>query len=162
MTERNRHRLAAALIFATLSGAACAPVVAQRGYLPEQNKLDSIAIGLDTKETIVERLGTPSALASFDSQTWYYIAAIESQVAFQRPTTKSRSVVAVSFDPAGIVQEVKRYTEEDGRQIALNDRKTPTRGRELSFWEQMFGNIGRLPTGGEGEGPGGGPGGQRN
>jgi len=26
------------------------------------------------------------------------------------------------------------------------DRKTPTRGRELSVLEQIFGTIGRLPT----------------
>ena len=35
---------------------------------------------------------------------------------------------------------------EDGRYVNYVDRKTPTRGRELSVLEQVFGTIGRLPT----------------
>ena len=34
----------------------------------------------------------------------------------------------------------------DGRRVAIVDRQTPTRGRELSLLEQLLGNIGRLPA----------------
>ena len=58
----------------------------------------------------------------------------------------------------GLVSDVAEYGLEDGRVVAIADRETPTRGRELTFLEQLLGNVGRLPTeqfGGEQNLPGG-------
>jgi len=64
----------------------------------------------------------------------------------------------VEFDPKGNVAGTRRYSLKDGRVVAWVSRETPTRGRELTFLEQMFGNFGRfsnVPAAGKG-GPGGG------
>ena len=49
---------------------------------------------------------------------------------------------------------------ENGQYVNYVDRKTPTRGREVSVLEQIFGSVGRLPTdrigGGQQDVPGGG------
>jgi hypothetical protein len=37
--------------------------------------------------------------------------------------------------------------------VNLVSRVTPTRGKELNFWEQLLGNVGQLPTGIGQEGP---------
>ena len=69
-----------------------------------------------------------------------------------------RRIIAVTFDENGLVSDVAEYGLEDGRVVAIADRETPTRGRELTFLEQLLGNVGRLPTeqfGGEQNLPGG-------
>lgn len=133
---------------------ACAPVVSHRGYIPDEDKLSSISPGVDTKQTVVERLGTPSTIANFDSSVWYYVSSEEHQTAWKEPKTVERSVVAIEFDDQSKVRDVKRFSTDDSRDIRMVKRKTPTKGRELSFWEQMFGNVGRLPGSDSNEGPG--------
>jgi outer membrane protein assembly factor BamE (lipoprotein component of BamABCDE complex) len=140
------------LLVAGVAGlaAACAPIVSHRGYFPDPRKTDAIKAGVDTKETIQDRLGTPTQMATFDPNTWYYISATESLVAWHAPRIVKQSVIAIQFDADGKVKDVKRMDDVRPRQFAMVQRITATRGRTLSFWEQMFGNVGRLPGTGEG------------
>jgi hypothetical protein len=39
---------------------------------------------------------------------------------------------------------VKKLGLEDAQQVALNSNETPTAGKELGFFEQLFGNVGRF------------------
>ena len=59
-------------------------------------------------------------------------------------TVRANRDVVISAEEAGVVREVKRYAMEDGRVIDPVSRKTATRGRELGFVEQIFGNLGRF------------------
>ena len=51
---------------------------------------------------------------------------------------------AVRFDQDGIVSGIERFKMKDGKAIKPVERKTPTRGREFTVIEQLFGNIGRF------------------
>jgi outer membrane protein assembly factor BamE (lipoprotein component of BamABCDE complex) len=93
---------------------------------------------------VLERLGSPSAKATFDENTWFYMSQGVQRVAFYRPQVTRREVVALSFDEAEKVKTVNSYTLADGKVIALNGRETPTRGRELTVLEQLLGNVGRV------------------
>ena len=42
---------------------------------------------------------------------------------------------------------IKYYGLEEGKIISYVDRTTPTRGRELTVLQQLFGNLGRLGAG---------------
>jgi len=44
------------------------------------------------------------------------------------------------------VKGVGRLGIEDTRDINTVGRKTPTRGKQLGFFEQIFSNIGRFST----------------
>jgi outer membrane protein assembly factor BamE (lipoprotein component of BamABCDE complex) len=55
-----------------------------------------------------------------------------------------QNVAVVEFDDKGFVRDIRRYTLEDGVVINPVTRKTPAVGKELSFLEQIFGNIGRF------------------
>jgi outer membrane protein assembly factor BamE (lipoprotein component of BamABCDE complex) len=146
---RRGLQLSFSLTVALLVSAACAPVVSQRGYIPDQEKLDSIQVGVDDKATVEDRLGTPTNIATFDGDAWYYISSTEEQFAFFDPETTERRILAISFDAEGKVSNIEKYSLEDGQVVAMVDRETPTRGRELSFLQQMFGNIGRGIGGGD-------------
>jgi len=117
---------------------ACAPVISQRGYLPDTTGEASIRPGTDTKTTIQSRLGYASTTATFGNDSWYYISATEKQVAFFTPTVLKRQILAVYFDKNNMVTSTRRYGLEDGHIIAFDKRETPARGRELTFLQQLL------------------------
>lgn len=125
---------------------ACTPVVDRRGFLPDDAQTAEFTAGVDTKTTVLTKLGNPSQAGVFDEQVWYYISAVQSQQAFYRPRTVDRKITAVSFDEDDKVTEVRTITLADGRVVAYDDRRTPTRGREVTFLEQIFGSVGRAPV----------------
>ncbi len=134
----------AALIAALALGAtACAPIASNHGFVALDVKPAEVKVGEDTKSTVLERLGSPSAKATFDDNTWFYMTQSVQRVAFYKPRVTKRDVVAVAFDEAEKVKAVNSYSLEDGKVIALNGRETPTRGRELTILEQLLGTVGR-------------------
>jgi outer membrane protein assembly factor BamE (lipoprotein component of BamABCDE complex) len=148
----------------------CTTVVNNRGYLPDPEAERAIGVGKDTKTSVQQRLGFPSTEATFVAagDAWYYITSIEKQVAFFDPTVQSRAVLAIYFDKDGKVTDLKHYSLRDGHIVAFESRETPTKGRELTFLQQLFnatpgvplGNTNGNPNpGGGGGGPPGGGGG---
>jgi len=133
----------------------CTPVVNSRGYLPDPDAEAAIAIGKDTKTSIQQRLGFPSTTATFRGDAWYYISSIEKEIAFFSPTVESRAILAVYFDKDGKVTDIKHYTLRDGHVVAFETRETPTKGRELTFLQQLFNATPGVPLGGSSGGPGG-------
>ena len=142
----HRARLAAAVAGLALTLAACAPMVDQRGNLPDPTKLASIQPGVTTKEAVSKLLGTPSSISTFNDKTWYYISRRTEQTAFFAPQVTDQLVVAVAFDDSGVVRDVERHDLADGRPIDPSTRVTPSAGRELGFFEQLIGNLGRFNT----------------
>jgi len=148
---------------------ACNPILRTHGYVPTNDKPQSVNPETDTKSSVLASLGNPSVKSTFDEQTeedvWYYISSVRQRYAYLRPQLEDRTVTAIHFNPDGQVTEVAEYGLEDGVPVNYEDRKTPTRGREISVLEQVFGTIGRLPTdrlGGGGGPTGGGGGGAGN
>jgi len=117
---------------------ACAPVISQRGYLPDPDNEGAIKVGTDTKTSVQSRLGYASTTATFGNDSWYYISATEKQVAFFTPTVLKRQIVAVYFDKDNKVTNVRHFSLKDGHVIAFETRETPARGRELTFLQQLL------------------------
>ena len=134
---------AAALIALPLGAGACAPITSKHGFQALDVKPTDLKVGEDTKSTVLERLGSPSVRSTFDPNLWFYISQSVNEVAFYKPRVTRREVVAVAFDPDEKVKTIDRLTLKDGKVIAFNGRKTPTRGRELTILEQLLGNVGR-------------------
>ena len=117
---------------------ACAPVISQRGYMPDKEAEAAIKPGTDTKTTIQSRLGYASTTATFGNDSWYYISSTEKQVAFFTPTVLKRQVVAVYFDKGNKVTGVRHYSLRDGHVITFESRETPARGRETTFLQELL------------------------
>lgn len=159
MTKPNDTRLTArtlmvALVgFSTLVLGGCAKDINVRGNLPPEQALSQLEPGQQTRQDVQLILGTPSTISSFGDETWYYISALTSQYAFYSVEETERDVIALSFDERGILQEVKNYGLEDGEDIQVVERETPTMGREFSLIEQLIGNLGRFDRGAPEAGP---------
>lgn len=138
--------------------AACTPTVRRHGYVPESEPLTAITAGEDTRTTVLARYGNPSTAGVFEDNIWYYVTDVRSQLGFLEPESSARLIVVVEFDDEGVVSSVDSIDLDEAREVALVDRQTPTRGRELTILEQILGNVGRLPTdqlGGQDNLPGG-------
>lgn len=144
---RSQTALGPLAALALLSAAtACAPTQDRHGFVADSPEAMKIEAGVDTKATVLSRLGTPSTTGAFDQEAWYYISTELNRIAFFDPKIKERQVLAVRFGADDVVSSVETFGVEKGRVIAYNDDKTPTRGRELGLIEQIFGNIGRTPA----------------
>jgi outer membrane protein assembly factor BamE (lipoprotein component of BamABCDE complex) len=135
-----------AVLTVLLLGAACAPRQDYRGITIDQEKLDLIKVGETSEGQVNALLGSPSTISTFPDwgTVYYYISSETETVAFLAPELIDQQVLAISFDKDSRVKEIKRYGLKDGKQVAFVDRETPTRGKELTVLEQLFGNLGRF------------------
>ncbi len=123
---------------------ACAPIVGNHGFQVIDVNPKDVVVGTDTKSTVLAQLGSPSAVSTFEDNIWYYISQTTERYTYNRPQVSQRSVTAITFNETDDkVTEVRNLGLDDGRQLAMNSRETPTRGRELTILEQLLGNVGR-------------------
>lgn len=138
--------LAAILIAVGLAG--CSADIEERGELPATNDIAQIHPGTTTRADVVKLLGSPSSTGVFDPSSWYYISRKTTQVSFFDPDVLDQQVYVISFDSHGIVKSVKHKTLKDAENVPMAPGATPAPGRELTFMQQVLGNIGRFGGGG--------------
>ncbi|MBL4740437.1 MAG: outer membrane protein assembly factor BamE [Sneathiella sp.] len=135
--------------FTALAITACDPIYEEKGYRLDTDQIAKVEAGIATKDSVLETLGSPSSVATFPEQgeAWYYISRSTEHFAFLEKTVLEQNVIVIKFDENDVVSEIKNYDKADRREIEMVDRKTPTGGNELGFFEQIFGNFGRFNTG---------------
>ena len=143
--HRRTFALPALALSATCLGLmACGTGIQVRGNLPEPEDVAVIEPGVHSRQDIVDLLGSPSTVSTFQDRKWYYIGQKTQQFAFSRPEVLDRSVLVVTFDDAGYVDQTISYTLADGKQVQPVERITPTEGKDLTILQQLFGNLGRF------------------
>lgn len=126
--------------------AACEDTVVARGYQIDERRVAQIAPGTTTKRDVVRIMGTPSTVATFDDQSWYYVAQRYRQMNFFVDDLTSQDVVTVRFDDKGIVTAVDQVDIQSAQEVVPDPASTRTMGNELSLAEEFIGNIGRFNT----------------
>lgn len=139
---------AAVLVSAAVAG--CATRVAVRGNLPDSERLAEVVPGDMSREEVAEILGSPSSVTPFDSHLWLYISEKTETFAFMPPKVVERNVIMVRFNDKGVVSDVKKMDLSSSQDIKHVERITPTSGNEVTFWDQLFGNLGRFNNAGGG------------
>lgn len=134
--------VAAIVVVTALAIASCAPAVDMRGHVPNPESLALIKPGQQTRDQVLDMLGSPTAIGTFADSRWYYITRKTEQLAFYDPELVEAQVVMVEFDTAGFVKQVAHLSNDEAREIDPVDRTTPTKGRELGFFQQLLGNLG--------------------
>lgn len=143
------------VVSAALTTTACGNGRALRGYVFDAELADAIQPGVDNRASVETTLGTPTMTATFDEGTWYYISTTVRIRPIFWPDAKEHRVLVVSFNDSGVVSDVNNLGLDDMREVENVSDKTPTKGRKLNFFEQIFGSIGRFggqaPVGSDGE-----------
>jgi outer membrane protein assembly factor BamE (lipoprotein component of BamABCDE complex) len=133
---------AVAFSLAMLAVSACSPTNSFQGFQVVDQAPADVKVGTDTRDTVLARLGSPTATSTFDKNTWFYISQVSNKTAFYHPRILRRDIVAIQFDKnSQTVTALNTYTLKDGRIIAFNGRETPTRGRQITVLEQLIGSI---------------------
>lgn len=141
----------AGLALMCLSLSACTAQYQNFGYVPPQEDLDEIAIGVDTFSTVEEALGSSAAGSVLSDNSLFYVRSRVRTFAMLAPEVVDREVVAISFDTAGVVSNVERFGLERGQVVPLARRVTSSGVTDVGFLRQLIGNIGNVgPAGGLG------------
>ena len=124
--------------------AGCSRLEDSHGYVPDEDLLAEVEVGLDTKDTVARILGRPSTSGIVDDRGWYYVKSDYERFLWRAPKEVNRQVVAISFAENGQVENMERFGLENGQVVALNRRVTTSNTRGVSFLRQLFSNLGNF------------------
>lgn len=134
--------------FVAIAGlAACAPVYRNHGFVPPETDLAQVVVGQTTQDELQGLIGRPSAQGLLTGSGWYYVGSRWRHYGALEPREINREVVAVSFDPNGVVSNVERFGQERGRVVVLSRRVTEGSVTEISLIGQLLGNLGNFQAG---------------
>jgi outer membrane protein assembly factor BamE (lipoprotein component of BamABCDE complex) len=131
---------AAAVVLTT----GCEERVDVRGNAPDPKLLAELKPGVHKQRDVERRLGAPSTIATFDNEVWYYISGRVKTVSFFKPELLERKVLTIRFDKKGVIQDIQNFDATKLKAAELVERETPTKGKELTFIQQIIGNIGKF------------------
>ena len=134
-------------IAAMLVLAGCAEVIRQHGYIPNQEDLDQIVVGVDTQASVETLVGRPSTSGVLRDTAWYYAGYTVRHFGARAPQEIDRQVLAISFAGDGTVTNIERFGLEDGQVVTLSRRVTETTVRDVTFIRQIIRNFGRIDLG---------------
>ena len=155
--------LAVAMSGLVLAGG-CVPLRSHQGYIIDADLVNSVQPGVDNRASVLQTLGKPNFASQFNEGEWYYISRESRNLAYRNPQAQSQIALKITFTKSGVVQSITRTGMDQVAAITPDGNKTPTLGRQRSFFEDLFGNIGTVgagggmaPGGGDNTGGGGGP-----
>jgi outer membrane protein assembly factor BamE (lipoprotein component of BamABCDE complex) len=137
----------AACAIAALALAGCSAIYKKHGYVPTEEQLAEVVVGVDTKDSVAETIGAPTASGVLNDGGYYYVSTLMRTRGAGATKPVSRSLVAISFDSRDVVSGIERYSLEDGRVIPLERRVTSSSVEDKTFIRQLLGNLGNFNPG---------------
>tara|TARA_R110002072_G_scaffold177765_2_gene333797 strand:+ start:815 stop:1255 length:441 start_codon:yes stop_codon:yes gene_type:complete len=134
------------IIFSCLilsSTAACSPITAQRGNLLEDYQITEVKAGESTQSDVLRILGSPTTQSTFNNSVWYYLGQETEKHGILDAEVVNERIIAVTFNDQGIVDTIENLNN-DRENIPYARGKTPTHGNDLTFMQQLLGNMGRF------------------
>lgn len=144
-----RNRLASVLAALSLAVlvTACEAQYSNHGYVPPPADLNALVIGVDTRATVDDVIGAPSASGLLSDGDYYYVRSRIKEYGPRRPQVVDRKVVAISFNENDTIRNIETFGLEDGNIVPLTRRVTDSSVMGNGLLRQIFGNFGNLdPT----------------
>ncbi|ESW62076.1 MAG: hypothetical protein Q27BPR15_03140 [Rhodobacter sp. CACIA14H1] len=136
-----RMGMAGVLLFVV---AACSTIYRNHGYVPTDDELALVEVGKDTRETLTEKIGRPTAAGLLNDTGWFYVQSRWAYRGAFEPREIDRQVLAITFSEGGTVQNIERFGLEQGRVVPLSRRVTETNVKGMGIIRQLLGSFGRL------------------
>ena len=119
----------------------------------DRDALAELTPGISSRADAQSLIGSPTAKATFDDNTWIYIGQVTSTRIGRTPGIHKQQVVVLTFDQGGTLRNIRKLDKGDARDVAMAAGSTPSPGSEASFMQQLLGNVGKFTPAGL---PGGG------
>lgn len=123
---------------------ACTTQYRNHGYVPLPEDLEKIKVGVDTRDSVAEAIGTPSASGVLEAGGYYYVRSQIRHYAARAPKVIDRKLVAITFDSRGVVRNIEEFTLEDGNLVPLTRRITDNDIENPGLLKQILGNVGNI------------------
>jgi outer membrane protein assembly factor BamE (lipoprotein component of BamABCDE complex) len=123
---------------------ACAPVYRNHGYVPAPDELALVEVGVDTRETVAEKVGRPSTSGLLNDVGWFYVQSRYKNVGPREPQEVDRQVLAITFTEAGVVENISTFGLEDGQVVQISRRVTESNIKGIGFIRQLLGSLGKI------------------
>jgi outer membrane protein assembly factor BamE (lipoprotein component of BamABCDE complex) len=134
-----------------------APPPTVRGIHVDSDQLKELVPGTSTQADVTALLGSPTAHATFDDNTWLYIGERTQPRIGQTLAVLTQRVVVLTFNDRGVLEHIETRDKKNALPVSVIARTTPSPGTEASFMQQLLGNIGRfVPGTGQNQSLGGG------
>ncbi|ADO42521.1 outer membrane protein assembly factor BamE [Ketogulonicigenium vulgare] len=122
---------------------ACTPVQRNHGYIPTEDMIAGLNVG-DSRASVISAIGEPAAQSVQGQGAFYYVQSRFETFGAFAPREIDRQVLAVTFTPAGTLQNIARYGLQDGNVVILSRRVTDEQVGDMTFIRQLLGNFGRV------------------
>ena len=96
-------------VLCILALSACSPQFRNHGYVPNDEDLALITVGVDTRASVEEAVGAPAMSGVITDTATYYVQSRVRRFAWQEPEVVERQVLAISYDSAGVVTNIERF-----------------------------------------------------
>jgi outer membrane protein assembly factor BamE (lipoprotein component of BamABCDE complex) len=118
-----------------------------RGNKVDEEVLGQLVPGTSTRADVTALIGSPTAKATFDDNTWLYIGEVTRPVIAATNTVLDQQVVVLTFDGGGVLRDISRKSQGDAVPVTVVSRATPAPGNEATLLQQLLGNVGKFsPT----------------
>ena len=142
-----KHILLNLLFICSLTACSSDTFVSHCGNMPTEERIAQLQKG-QTKDEVLDILGTPSSIVSLDQNTWIYMSSDIKRVAFFKPEELNRDVLTIHFNQYNQVAEFERLDKNHGENVVISENQTQTEGSDAGFFEKYFGGVGQfLPFG---------------
>ncbi|WP_339107681.1 outer membrane protein assembly factor BamE [Thioclava sp. GXIMD4216] len=142
-----RRLMQGVALCAVIGLGACSPIYRNHGYVPTEEDLSQVQVGKTTKDDLDRLIGRPSSSGVLEGSDWYYVGSRWKRVGWGASHEIDRQVLAVSFNKAGVVSGVERYTLKDGHVVPLTHRVTEANVKGIGLIRQLLGSVGRMDAG---------------
>lgn len=135
-----------AVSLALLAITACTNIDRKHGYVPSEEDLAEIVVGVDTKDTVADLVGRPTTQGLLAGSGWFYVKSKFRTYGIRQNQEIDREVVSITFDENDVVTNIEHFGLEDGQVVAFSRRVTDSNIKGISILRQLFGNVGRIST----------------
>ena len=126
----------------------CTTQFRNQGYIPTEEEISALVVGVDTRDSVLEALGTPTTSGVLQEDQAYYVRSRFERIGARAPTEVERQVLALAFDQDGVLTALGQYSLTDGQVVVLNTDVTESGIESLGIFRRIVASIGR-PTAGQ-------------
>ncbi|MBU3259618.1 outer membrane protein assembly factor BamE [Roseovarius sp. PS-C2] len=134
----------AMVVLGLIALTACSATYRNHGYVPLEEDLQQLVVGVDTRATVDDVIGAPSTAGMLDQGDYYYVRSRVREFGMYRPEVVERQVLAISFAEDDTIANIERFGLEDGHIVPLSRRVTDSSVIDNGFLRQILGNIGNI------------------
>ncbi len=118
-----------------------------RGNKVDADLLAQLVPGTSSRADVTALIGTPTAKATFDDNTWIYIGEVTRPLIGGTLRVHDQQVVVMTFDEKGVLRGIEKRGQDDALPVSMASGATVSPGNDASILQQLLGNVGRFNPG---------------